>query len=226
MEALEIVSRLLLACLLGGLVGLERERSYRPAGFRTYILVAVGSTLIMTVSLKVPLLYEGVLSDPGDPGRIAAQVISGIGFLGAGTIIREGFSVTGLTTAAGLWTVAGIGLAVGAGFYLNAVIATILVMITLTLLMQVDFRLYNSQKLYSLRIKIFDQVGSLGKIASVLGENEIQITDTCIEHCYKEANNVYINLKIQKSEEVDQNQLIGVLTELPSVISVQIKDLD
>ncbi|WP_408954509.1 MgtC/SapB family protein [Natroniella sp. ANB-PHB2] len=226
MEALEIVSRLLLACLLGGLVGLERERSYRPAGFRTYILVAVGSTLIMTVSLKVPLLYEGVLSNPGDPGRIAAQVISGIGFLGAGTIIREGFSVTGLTTAAGLWTVAGIGLAVGAGFYLNAVIATILVMVTLTLLSQVELRLYNSQNLYSLRIKIFDQVGSLGKIASVLGENEIQITDACIEQCYKEANNVYINLKIQKSKKVDQNQLIGVLTELPSVISVQIKDLD
>ncbi|MCK8816486.1 MgtC/SapB family protein [Natroniella sulfidigena] len=225
MEGIEIILRLLLACLLGGLVGLERERSYRPAGFRTYILVAVGSALIMTVSLKLPLLYEGVLSNPGDPGRIAAQVVSGIGFLGAGTIIREGFSVTGLTTAAGLWTVSGIGLAVGAGFYLNAVITTVLVMLTLTILNQVELRMYNDKKLCSLRIKIFDQPGSLGKIGSVLGENGIQITDASIEKCYKEANNVYINLKVQKTNKVEPNQLVALLTDLSGVINVKINDL-
>jgi putative Mg2+ transporter-C (MgtC) family protein len=108
MSLLEMVGRLALAVLAGGLVGLERERRDRPAGLRTHIVVCVGATLVTLVSVHLA-------DNAADRTRIAAQIVSGIGFLGAGTIFRAGNAVKGLTTAAGLWTVAGIGMAIGAG---------------------------------------------------------------------------------------------------------------
>src|SRR5690554_77862 len=113
----------------------------RPAGFRTHILVSVGSSLIMIISAYA---FGGTAAGY-DPGRIAAQVVSGIGFLGAGTIMREGANVRGLTTAASLWTVAGIGLAVGSGFYFAAIVATILVVLTLVLLNKLEWAYLTSK---------------------------------------------------------------------------------
>ena len=114
---IEIVKRLILSAILGGLIGVEREVNNRPAGLRTHILVTLGSTLVMLVSI------DGLHRDGGailsDPYRLAAQVVSGIGFLGAGTIMRTGNSINGLTTAASLWVSAGIGLAIGTGYYLG-----------------------------------------------------------------------------------------------------------
>ncbi len=113
--------------LLSGFIGYEREHSHRPAGFRTHILVAVGSALVMLTSVYI---YD-TQGMTGDVTRMSAQVLSGIGFLGAGTILREGFSVKGLTTAASLWAVACIGIAVGAGFYAGAFVATVVIYLTL-----------------------------------------------------------------------------------------------
>ncbi len=113
--------------LLSGFIGFEREHSHRPAGFRTHILVAVGSALVMLTSVYI-FESQGMT---GDVTRMSAQVLSGIGFLGAGTILREGFSVKGLTTAASLWAVACIGIAVGAGFYAGALVATLVIYLTL-----------------------------------------------------------------------------------------------
>ncbi|MGN1162241.1 MAG: MgtC/SapB family protein [Candidatus Fimenecus sp.] len=116
-----------LAALLSGIIGYEREHSHRPAGFRTHILVAVGSALVMLTSVYIA-------EDRGlqaDVTRMSAQVISGIGFLGAGTILREGFSVKGLTTAASLWAVSCIGIAVGSGFISGALVATVVIYLTL-----------------------------------------------------------------------------------------------
>lgn len=128
--------RLLLAAVLSGIVGWERERLRKPAGFRTHILVGIGSTLVMLTSLYVPALFPRFNVDPG---RIAAQVVVGIGFLGAGTILhsREGW-VSGLTTAASLWVVAGVGLAVGIGFYPAAIAAWALVIVALYFLNRID----------------------------------------------------------------------------------------
>jgi len=126
---LELSLRLLLALALGGIIGYERESLHRPAGFRTHILVCVGAALVMLTSEFMFIHYSGKTN--ADPARLGAQVISGIGFLGAGTIIREGFSVKGLTTAASLWTVSCVGIAVGSGFYEGAVMATILIYLTL-----------------------------------------------------------------------------------------------
>lgn len=120
---------ILLSALLGALVGLERELSGHPAGLRTHILVAMGATLVTLVSVWLPLL-----SGTGDPGRIAAQVVAGIGFLGAGAILREGAGVRGLTTAASVWTTAMIGIAVGVSprTALLAVVATVLAVVVLS----------------------------------------------------------------------------------------------
>ncbi len=134
--SLQIVFRLLLAAVLGGMVGLERELHEKAAGFRTHILVCIGSCLMMLTSLHIFDIYKGLTTL--DPARIAAQVVTGIGFLGAGTIIRYGATVRGLTTAASIWTIAGVGLAVGSGFYLAAIITSLIMLLSLYMLSRVD----------------------------------------------------------------------------------------
>lgn len=122
---LELVARVILGFILSGIVGLEREVSLKPAGLRTHILVGLGSTLLTVLSLNA---FPG-----SDPSRVAASIVVGIGFLGAGTIIKTKEKVIGLTTAATLWIVASIGVATGAGFYLLAAVATVLAFFVLKL---------------------------------------------------------------------------------------------
>ena len=117
------IYKLLLSMVLGAVVGFERKRKGQSAGVRTFSLIAMGATLAMLLSIYVPQEYMGLKN--GDPGRIAAQVVTGIGFLGAGAIIQMKGSVRGLTTAAGIWMVATIGMAVGVGLYWLSVVATI-----------------------------------------------------------------------------------------------------
>ena len=132
----EVFLRLLLSVLLSGLIGLERQMHRRNAGLRTHILVCLGSCLIMLTSLYVFDIYKD--KAPIDPARIAAGVITGIGFLGAGTIIREKERVIGLTTAASLWVAAGIGLSVGIGFYSASIFTTLLALVVLVLLRRIE----------------------------------------------------------------------------------------
>ncbi|MBA4375728.1 MAG: hypothetical protein C0401_06095 [Anaerolinea sp.] len=129
----EIVLRLGLAALLGMIVGYERERQNQPAGLRTHTILAIGSCLAMTISINIAMQFQPMVPN-GDPGRLAAQVISGIGFLGAGAILRYGTSVKGLTTATSLWTIAIVGLAVGAGHYFAGMATTGMLLIILVLL--------------------------------------------------------------------------------------------
>jgi putative Mg2+ transporter-C (MgtC) family protein len=122
--------KLVVAVLLGGAIGLERELVDKPAGLRTNILIAVGSTLITIMSLRFATLNGG----SGDPARVAAQIVTGVGFLGAGSILQSHASVIGLTTAATIWSVAGIGIAIGAGYVPIAMTATLIILLCLTLL--------------------------------------------------------------------------------------------
>ena len=140
----EVFLRLALAAALGAAIGLERELREREAGLRTHLLVSLGSALFTIVSAYGfhAFLASGANVVRADPTRIAAQIVTGIGFLGAGAIIRQGLSVRGLTTAATLWVVAAIGLAAGAGYYSGAVIATVLVLLSLWPLRIVAYRIF------------------------------------------------------------------------------------
>ncbi|MGH7552119.1 MAG: MgtC/SapB family protein [Longimicrobiales bacterium] len=132
------VLRLFLAALLGGAVGVERETSNKPAGFRTHILISLGAALFTELSIGMAYSVEGFRADPG---RIAAQIVTGIGFLGAGTILQGKGNIVGLTTAASIWVVAAIGMAVGAGFPLLAITTTVLAVVALRVLWRYEKRL-------------------------------------------------------------------------------------
>jgi putative Mg2+ transporter-C (MgtC) family protein len=140
-----IAFKVVLAGVLGGSVGLEREWTGKWAGLRTHTLIAVGAALITQVSIEIgPRFADG--SNAWDPGRIAAQIVSGIGFLGAGTILQSRGTVRGLTTAAGLWVAAGIGMAVGASFYAVAILGTLALLITLAVLRPLEKRILRSRR--------------------------------------------------------------------------------
>ena len=130
--------RLLLAVVLGGIIGIERETSHKPAGLRTNILICVSSAMMMIVAV----LFSGNDAGSQEAMRIAAGVITGVGFLGAGAIIQARGTVHGLTTASVIWAVAGLGLAVGAGYYLISIVFTVLVVLILVLLRKIDQILY------------------------------------------------------------------------------------
>lgn len=135
----ELIARLALSAVLGGVIGFEREYFGKAAGFRTHALVAAASSLMMVVAIHMFEIYGKEVEM--DPSRIAAQVVSGIGFIGAGAIIRSGVSVKGITTAASLWAVSGIGLACGVGFYEGALYATLIVVIILFVFPKLEARL-------------------------------------------------------------------------------------
>ncbi len=166
----EVQGQLVLSGVLASVVGWERELHGRPAGLRTHVLVAIGATLFTIASVHIA-------RGGGDPGRIAAQIVSGIGFLGAGTIIHQGSVVKGLTTAATLWAVAGIGLAVGLGgeMMLVALLATIVVFVTLTILKRVERAMAGRREQGEVTIVCTDGKGILGKVAAALAETGAEL---------------------------------------------------
>lgn len=159
---LDLLGRLLLAAALGGLVGLEREISGKPAGLRTNLLICVGAALLTEISIGVARLAEPAAR--ADPARIAAQIVSGIGFLGAGTIIQARGSVVGLTTAATLWVVAAIGMAVGARAYVEAVGTTVLVILALILLRRAEEHLVRRAAAADLAVTLDAQPGLVARV--------------------------------------------------------------
>ena len=167
---LAVILRILAAVIFGGAIGLERGMKNRPAGLRTYMLVCVGSCLIM---LTNQYLYQ--VTQAGDPMRLGAQVVSGIGFLGAGTIIvTKHNQIKGLTTAAGLWAAAGVGLALGVGFYEAAFVAGFAVFAILTLLQKLDDKMHRSTKIVELYIELSEEV-PLGELIRNLRDLNLEI---------------------------------------------------
>lgn len=207
MDWTSIVIRLLAATLCGGLLGMERERKKRPAGLRTYILVCMGAALVIMTNIYITDLYG-----TGDPTRLAAQVVSGIGFLGAGTIIVTTRNrVRGLTTAAGLWASACMGIAIGAGFYIGACAGCIIVFLVMTVLHGLDERFLAKAKRISLYV-VFATNADLSAFMHYLKERQMRTVD--IEFSRSDsvtagAISILITLRLQKrtSHEV-------LLTEL------------
>lgn len=207
-----IAIRLFLAALLGGLVGLDRENKKRAAGLRTHVLVSLGSALVMIMSVYIFEEYQGLTNL--DPARLGAQVISGIGFLGAGTIIKQGTSVKGLTTAASLWAVACIGLAAGIGFYVGAILTGTIVFITLVLLSKFEkvFKGKTDTEV-DISMKLENKPGKLGELASAIGKLGVQITNVNIEGA--EEDNLIVQFTLFLSKGHDANDVIEHLKALP-----------
>lgn len=198
-----ILLRLVLAGMLSGAIGFEREFHGRAAGFRTHILLCVGSTLIMLTSMHIFDLYSSRVAI--DPARIAAGVITGIGFLGAGTIMHAKSAVRGLTTAASLWVVAGIGLAVGSGFYYGAIITTILTMITLMLFSRLEHAMIRKDWYRTIVIESREGVEQLKAIREVISDCKSEITDFEVDRARDGANMILrIGLKLYKMKIADQ----------------------
>ncbi len=164
--------RLGAALVAGGLIGLEREMRRQAAGLRTHILICLGACLLMLLSIWIPQAFA---LEKGDPGRIAAQVVSGIGFLGAGAFIKIGNNVKGLTTAASIWVVAAIGLAIGAGMYGPAGIALAGALLVLTVLDRVEHRFFPSERVKQLQIWYDESTADREKIGRVLEAHRISL---------------------------------------------------
>jgi putative Mg2+ transporter-C (MgtC) family protein len=178
-----IIARLILASVLGGLIGLEREIHGRPAGFRTHLLVSLGSCLFVVTSIQFYRVFgnfSGVGPVGVDPGRVAAQVVTGIGFLGAGAIIRENNSIRGLTTAACLWIASAIGLSCGVGLYSVSLLVTVLSLISLLLLKKIENMLGRDTYL-TVRIWSDARDGQMTKIEAVLADCNFEVVNVNIE---------------------------------------------
>ena len=201
--------RLVLAALLGGCIGIEREMREKPAGLRTNMLVCMGSTLFMTISLQLGTVF-------GDYTRIAAQIITGIGFLGAGAVLHSHGFVLGLTTAATIWIVAGVGMAIGSGFYGTAVFATLLSIVTLTLMSYIEDRL-QSHRVCSYALTVSNIDAAMAVVKQVLEELGIPLPSINFRRG-QDTHKVWFN--VPTSREVNL-KIIGRLSQSSVIIQVE-----
>lgn len=191
---LEVILKLLLSITLGGIVGFEREFKSRPAGLRTHILVCIGAALVQITAINY-FRSSGLTNM--DPMRLGAQVISGIGFLGAGTILKEGANIKGLTTAASIWVVGCIGVAVGTGLYIEATAATIFIYVSLRGFKILEDKMSRGKKYINLEIVAKNTPGMIGKIGNLFGELEITIDTIDISDNDDEKVTIFVTLKLK-----------------------------
>ncbi len=228
MTILEICLRILLAMAIGGIIGWERETNNRPAGLRTHMLVAIGAAAVMLMGELSLNKYAGITTM--DPTRLGAQVISGIGFLGAGTIMREGLTVKGLTTAASLWAVACLGLAAGGGFYEAAVAGAVAIILTLTIFEYLEKR-FRKVKYKGLRVELdcADLSSTLIRVKKIAQNYDISLEDVDISEELGEEKVVYhltAKLRFNKSgKKIDKSGFTAELSGLEGVSKAKVKEI-
>lgn len=219
----EMIIRIAAALLIGGLIGLEREWGDHPAGFRTHILVCLGSALIMLLSIYGFSQFAYEANVRMDPARLAAQVISGIGFLGAGTILRTGMTISGLTTAASLWVVAALGLAVGAGFYFGAGVTAVLVFISLFLLNKLEQTMTRRRNHCEVIVEMKETAGSLKGVMDIMEEYGATVINMTVDSEPREEEEalMVLSLKLRLSKMKRLSFLVEDLRLLKGVKSVE-----
>jgi len=217
----QIILRVLLGAVLGAVVGFERERDNQPAGLRTHMILVVGATLAMVLSVNLGYLFARP-GTPADPARLAAQVISGIGFLGAGAILRYGYNVKGLTTATSLWTMAIVGMAVGAGYYLIGVFTTALMLVVLGLLNVIENRWVRTSVSRFISIDADYTKGVLKDVRHIVQEFSDDLTSFNIQ---KEFKNKRLRIQVVARISRDQRleELIDALSDIDGVKSLKVK---
>lgn len=223
-----IVLKTVVAIILSGIIGIERQSKRRPAGFRTHILVCLGSMMIMILSESMFIKYNTLYGATPDPARLTAQVISGIGFLGAGTIVHYGANVRGLTTAASLWTVAAIGLTVGAGFYFLAFVATGAIYASLFIFNKISMKVNDSGNILELIIHVINKPKAIGAINLVVAKHNAQILDMDFANksdmgLSSENENKLINvhLVVKLAPGTEITPMITSIEEVSGVVSVE-----
>lgn len=214
-----VLGRLALAALLGALVGLEREFAGKPAGLRTNILICVGAELLTEASLGIASGFATHELIRADPGRIAAQIVSGIGFIGAGTILVARGSVLGLTTAATLWVVAAIGITVGIGAYVEAIGATVLVIVVLFLIGLLEDRVLQARVERTLRVSIAGSEPDPDSVRELLAETGIRAHPVSMQKIDERAEYVFT---IRGSDDARQ-RLLGRLSTTEGVRAFSIE---
>lgn len=219
-EQLEMIMRLMLSCFLGGIIGLERESGERPAGFRTHTLVCTGSCLFMLVSI-----YG--FDDMGtvrDPARLAAQVVSGVGFLGAGTILHEGVNVKGLTTAASIWMISAIGLATGVGLYTLSIFATVLMLATLIVFGKWGkiMSFTKQTERYEIKISAKDEPGNMDKIMNHLNVPGVKVKSlNVVRDMCNETITLSVRLIVSSSSADEFDDILLDVKNLDYIIAVE-----
>ncbi|MBR5509783.1 MAG: MgtC/SapB family protein [Lachnospiraceae bacterium] len=218
-DTLSTFCKLLTAVICGGLIGIEREYKRRPAGFRTHILISLGAAMTTLTSQFI----VSDLSMPSDPGRLGAQVIAGIGFIGAGTIIvSKRNRVKGLTTAAGLWTTAITGLASGMGFYECSIVATLLVLFAEIVLSQLENRLHSRHQEVHLYIE-YTGSGYLNYVVEYFRKENIPMLDVeIIKKTKKDDKNNIAIITIQLHRHQDRTNIVKDITNFSQTIAVEI----
>ena len=216
-DDLTTVLRLILALILGGVIGFERQHRKKTAGLKTHVLVSLGSCLVTILSIN---LYAGVQGlTNADPARLAAQVVSGIGFLGAGAIIKEGPTIRGLTTAASLWVVASVGLAAGAGAVTGAVVTTVLVVVSLELLPKIEGLYTKGPAASNLIIHSVEKPGQIGRIGACLGNLGVSISQISIEDA--EGGRITIFVHVNLPERVRTDQVMAELGNIEGILGIE-----
>jgi len=195
---LVVTMKLIFSMAAGFAIGFEREKHYQPAGLRTHMVLSLGACLVMIISILIPVEFPG-----SDPGRIAAQAISGIGFLGAGAIFRYGFSVKGLTTAASIWTTSAIGLAFGAGLYFAGLAGTALLIVVLQVFEVVETKLVERKDIRILTVEFKSETLEIGGVVKVLLDHGVTVRQTSIAELIESGTTeLTINCRIDEDTSV------------------------
>ena len=213
------IAKLVLSLVLGATIGIERRRKGQIAGLRTFALISMGATLAMLISIYIPQEYLGLKN--GDPGRIAAQVVSGVGFLGAGAIIQMKGSVRGLTTAAGIWMTACIGLAVGAGMYLISIIATLLIIFILVNIERIEQRHNFLWESKIIRVKMHGILDDIQPLRDTITSKDVHISDEFMKFDYEDGFTI-VNFMVRSNSQVNVPVLFKEIKQLGDPISITI----
>jgi putative Mg2+ transporter-C (MgtC) family protein len=207
--------RLLISFVAGGLVGLERELHNQPAGLRTHILISIGSTLVMLISIYIPHTFQS----SGDPGRIAAQVVSGIGFLGAGAILKFGADIKGLTTAASIWAMAAVGMSIGAGMFRVSAVAITVILFALTVMNMFEKNIFKQRSLRRIEIIVKKRNSSIRIIEEIFKTFDLIIISTGFERNVHDATDRFIFM-VAVTPDLEIQKLADNLEQQPGMISV------
>jgi len=221
LDLVDHISYMMFAAFLGSLIGLEREIHGQPAGLRTHMILSTGAALAAILSIS----YSKFLSNPdmpSDPGRIVAQVVSGVGFLGAGAIMKMGVTVKGLTTASSLWTTAIVGIACGSGYLEIASATALLVFIILTIINKVEKSLLTTYGTHTLKIMLDDRPGIVKEVRSKLEERKVKIVS--LSASMPDRSSLRLSMIVRKPDSLGMDKIINILTEFKETRSMDLEE--